>query len=65
MTDLSNRMKDEICRFCDNGKTGNCAANVPWYAASIRCNSFKELVVEKKVMRHTRAKIMRSLVETF
>jgi hypothetical protein len=67
MTALSEQMKDKICKFCGRQDGKHCFADVPYYAVSIFCNSFKEDKIEKEPARKPsmRRIMKRTLVKTF
>jgi hypothetical protein len=67
MTDLSIQMKEKICRFCGQQDGKHCLANIPYYAVSMFCNSFREDKIEKKpAKKPSMRRIMkRTLVDTF
>jgi hypothetical protein len=65
-------MKDKICIYCANNE-GGCAANVPYYCVSIRCDFFIEKGAEPAAKKkqqlspeaQMRRLIKRAMVETF
>lgn len=62
MTAINEALKGKICNYCANN-TGGCAANVPWYCASVYCKYFAEELVQKAKRR--KVNVLRYLVETF
>jgi hypothetical protein len=66
MTPLSEAMAPKICRYCANATRTHCLADVPWYAVSLGCRSFREPAAAGKPLsdKALARRCLRALVET-
>jgi hypothetical protein len=64
MTALSETLKNYICKYCVNAHTGKCAADIPWYAVSYDCASYKEAREQAIPVPRRKVDPLRYLVET-
>jgi hypothetical protein len=65
--ELSEQMKDAICKWCIHQDGINCLCGVPYYAVSMACAFFEEGEVKTVIKRKPSKKRLMNkvLVETF